>query len=260
MEVPYDPSLTQPDIAVWKNLQFDIQVYAQKDVGILAKHDYGTTLGFLHSLNNTEDSSFQPTVFTGWGQDDILPFIQEHLICPFTTWATTVVRRPTDVVFLIHIILYSPASVPSAVTLYTYFTWSHAILPWLMQAYYCGPFTLMLHNHIHNNGVLAPEYAIFDSAWPYVLEPLMGHTWDSNYYHHVKHHHLENNGPDDLSSTIRYQRDNLFHFVLFVAQFLILVLDRITIIFSSQGKTLFGFLDCLIGAFFICYDLATDTL
>ena len=35
------------------------------------------------------------------------------------------------------------------------------------------------------------EYALFDLLVPYILEPLMGHTWDSYFYHHVKHHHAE---------------------------------------------------------------------
>ncbi|KZP14492.1 hypothetical protein FIBSPDRAFT_104852 [Athelia psychrophila] len=48
----------------------------------------------------------------------------------------------------------------------------------------------MLHNHNHNNGVLAKPYALFfDRAYPYILEPLMDHTWDSYFYHHVKHTH-----------------------------------------------------------------------
>ena len=38
----------------------------------------------------------------------------------------------------------------------------------------------MLHNHIHNNGVLARKYARLDRIWLYVLQPLMGHTWDRN--------------------------------------------------------------------------------
>lgn len=86
----------------------------------------------------------------------------------------------------------------AAALLYYKFTWLHAMIHCLMTAFYCGSFTLMLHNHIHNNGILATDYAFFDQAWPYILEPLMGHTWNSYFYHHVKHHHVENNGPGML--------------------------------------------------------------
>lgn len=95
---------------------------------------------------------------------DLPPYLQ---IC----WSPTIVQRPTDVVFLTHILLYLPTSVPSALVLFWRFTWSyrkedrtnhqalpHAVFHWALHGWYCGSFTLMLHNHIHNNGVLAREY------------------------------------------------------------------------------------------------------
>lgn len=188
----------------------------------------------LSNLNDPTNKAFHPTVVTGW---DSFPATLDRLIVkPYTTWASTIVRRPTDVVFLTHILLYLSTSVPSALFLYHHFTWPHALLHWLMQAWYCGPFTLMLHNHIHNNGVLARKYASFDRIWPYILQPLMGHTWDSYYYHHVKHHHVENNGPGDLSSTIRYQRDDAFHFLCYVSRFIALVWIELPLYFLRKGK------------------------
>jgi len=173
MDMPCAPFLTQPDVAVFKNLQYDVKLASQKDISSLAKHNDASTIQLLSDLNNTKCESFQPTVFTGWDKGNIPPFVDHYLIQPYTTWAKTVVRRPTDVVFLTHILLYLSTSVPSAFRLFVHFTWPHAVLHWLMQAYYCGSFTLMLHNHIHNNGILAPEYAFFDRIWPYILEPLM---------------------------------------------------------------------------------------
>lgn len=236
MKASYDPSLTRPDIAVWKNLKYDVDLSEQKEVDSPADHDDVSTVQLLSDLNSTKSQSFQPTIFVGWDQSDISPIIQNYLIHPYTTWAKTVVRRPTDVVFLTHILLYLFTSGPSAIRLYIHFTWPHAVLHWLMQAYYCGSFTLMLHNHIHNNGVLAPQYALFDKIWPYILEPLMGHTWDSYYYHHVKHHHVESNGPGDLSSTIRFQRDDPFHFLLYVVRFIALIWIELPLYFLRKNK------------------------
>ncbi|KAL9631722.1 MAG: hypothetical protein Q9164_005735 [Protoblastenia rupestris] len=218
----HNPSLTDPDIAVWENLARD--------------NDDNSTALLLRNFNSPQSKDFQPTIFTSWDQSDILPWMESYLVIPYTNWAKMVVRRPTDVVFLTHILLYLLTSVPSALRLYTNFTWPHALLHWLMIAYYCGAFTLMLHNHIHNNGVLASKYSAFDSIWPYILEPLMGHTWDSYYYHHVKHHHVENNGPGDLSSTIRFQRDDFFHFTCYVCRFVALVWVELPIYFLRKGK------------------------
>jgi hypothetical protein len=50
------------------------------------------------------------------------------------------------------------------------------MMRWAVRLWYCGPFTLVLHNHILNNGLLAKKYAWFNSLWPQVLEPLMDHT------------------------------------------------------------------------------------
>lgn len=48
----------------------------------------------------------------------------------------------------------------------------------------------------------------------------MGHTWHSYYYHHVKHHHVGNHGPENLPSTIRYQRDELLDFLIYIGRFI----------------------------------------
>lgn len=238
MKALHDPSLTQPDIAVWNNLMHDLDQVrlVQQKVDSLSDHDDQLTLRVLDNLNDPKSQDFQPTICTGWDHSHISPFVQRHIIQPYCTWAKTVVRRPTDVVFLTHLLLYFSTSIPSAVGLYLHFTWPHAVLHWLMQAYYAGSFTLMLHNHIHNNGVLAAEYVHWDKIWPYILEPLMGHTWDSYYYHHVKHHHVENNGPGDLSSTIRFQRDELYDFLIYVGRFILLVWIELPLYFFHKNK------------------------
>ena len=76
-----------------------------------------------------------------------------------------------------------------------------------------------------------------DFTFPYLTEPLMGHTWDSYYYHHVKHHHVEGNGPDDLSSTVRYQRDDVLHFLHYVGRFLFFTWLELPLYFLRKNKT-----------------------
>lgn len=223
------PHLTQSDIIVLDNLLLD----ADTENAHNATNDE-QVIESLEDLNNPASKDFFPTVVTG--QDTFSEPIQRLVVQPYTVWASRIVRRPTDVVFLTHILLYLSTSVPSALFLYYHFTWIHAIVHWLMQSWYCGSFTLMLHNHIHNNGVLALNYSVFDSIWPYILQPLMGHTWNSYYFHHVKHHHVESNGPGDLSSTIRYQRDDPYHFLCYVVRFIALVWIELPVYFLRKNK------------------------
>ena len=228
-----DPYLTTADTIVLKNLLQDIDG-PRKD----EEHDDQRSIELLADLNNETGEAFEQTIVATWDLKDIhIPeVLQITLLQPYIRWAQRVVRRKTDVIFLTHILLYLATSVPSAIYLFCRFSWFHAIAHWVMTAYYCGAFTLMLHNHIHNNGVLAKRYAWFDRFWPYVLSPLMGHTWDSYYYHHVKHHHVENNGPDDLSSTIRYQRDDLFDFLIYVGRFMFFIWLELPLYFSRKRK------------------------
>ncbi|KAL5365857.1 hypothetical protein BJX96DRAFT_182011 [Aspergillus floccosus] len=161
---------------------------------------------------------------------------RDNILYAYITWAQKIVRHPTDVVFLTHIILYLLTLAPSALYLFYRFSIPHALLHWLLETYSCGPFTLMLHNHIHNDGLLHRRYLWLDMLIPYTLGPLMGHTWNSYYYHHVKHHHTENNGPEDLSSTIRYQRDSLPGFLGYLCRFLFLVWIELPVYFLRRRR------------------------
>lgn len=105
-----------------------------------------------------------------------------------------------------------------------------------MQFSYMGTYTLMMHQHIHMRGILAKRFAVFDTVFPYITDPLMGHTWNTYYWHHVKHHHVEGNGPEDLSSTIRLQRDNPLHFAYYVGRFFWLIWLDLPLYFLRKGK------------------------
>lgn len=238
MSITLSPLLTQSDIIVLENLKQDIKEAGTEVISGSEKPngDDQATIQSLSGLTDVENENFQQTIFTGWDQKDFSKTIDRWLIKPYAAWAETIVRRPTDVVFMTHILIYLCTSVPSAVALIYRFSWPRALFHWLMQAWYCGAFTLMLHNHIHNNGILDNRYAWFDRFWPYVLEPLMGHTWDSYYYHHVKHHHVENNGPGDLSSTVRYQRDDLLDFLCYVGRFVAFVSIELPLYFLRKKK------------------------
>jgi hypothetical protein len=166
--------------------------------------------------------------------------VYEHVVVPYIAFAKKVVRHETDVLMLTHLIMYFTTSVPSAIWLFYRFTYLHGIIHFAMQFWYVGAYTLLRHQHIHQRGVLTkdqPLVCLFDNLFPYITDPLMGHTWNSYYYHHVKHHHVEGNGPEDLSSTIRYQRDDILHFLHYVGRFFFLVWFDLPLYFLRKGRT-----------------------
>ncbi|KAK5127264.1 hypothetical protein LTR08_004472 [Meristemomyces frigidus] len=248
------PYSTQPDLVVLNNLFTDVKHDNRGNVGpaanktppeVIEKHADDLSIendadedsiARLKALNDPHNPAFQPTVFTTWDEDHIPEVVNKYLIRPYARVAMKVVRHPTDVVFLTHLLLYSTVNLGSAIYLFRHFNYFHGVAHAVYTLWCAGSFTLMLHNHIHNNGVLAKNWKWLDLALPYVLEPLMGHTWDSYYYHHVKHHHVEGNGPNDLSSTLRYQRDDLLNFLHYVGRFLLLVWLDLPLYFLRKNK------------------------
>lgn len=198
----------------------------------------------MTNLNDPKSKDFEPTVISSLDLPDLqakLPtVVYKHVVLPYVAWAQTIVRHETDVLMLTHLILYFTTSLPSAVWLFYRFTYLHGVFHFAMQFWFLGTYTLMMHQHIHMRGILSkasPILRLVDKLFPYITDPLMGHTWNTYYYHHVKHHHIEGNGPDDLSSTIRYQRDELLHFLHYVGRFLVLIWLDLPLYFLRTGRT-----------------------
>jgi hypothetical protein len=198
------------------------------------------TVQMLHNLNDPSHVDFDPTVSQFWDTPLLratLPApIQKYVLTPYINWAKGVVRFETDVVMVTHLILYFTTIVPSAAFLYYRFSYLHGVLHWLMQLFYCGAFTLMKHQHIHMNGVLAPKFWLFDNLFPYLLDPMHGHTWNSYFYHHIKHHHVEGNGGEDLSTTMYYDRDSIPDFLTYVGRFVFFIWLELPLYFWRKGQ------------------------
>ncbi|EED12210.1 conserved hypothetical protein [Talaromyces stipitatus ATCC 10500] len=260
-----DPNLPEADLLVLKHLHHDIDSYEDTnnassssrqqipDNSITKRNvpaaveNVDALITQLDALNDPSQSSFEPTVFVtfdmGYLRTKLHPYIYKNFLVPYISIARKIVRVDTDVVMLTHLLLYFSTSVPSAIFLYRHFTYLHGVLHWLMQSYYVGTYTLMMHQHIHMGGILTksnPFIHAFDVLFPYITNPLMGHTWNSYYYHHIKHHHVEGNGPGDLSSTIRYQRDSIPDFLHYVLRFMFFVWIELPLYFFRHGKFLLG--------------------
>jgi hypothetical protein len=241
MEAITNTHLTYADITLLRNLANDIDAKDQLDNTEGEGYDDRTAMQVLTRISDEYSDKFQASPFSSWDERDLNTWFRVVVVQPYVTWAEGVVRRRADVVFLTHVGFYYATLIPSAVYLYYRFSWLHAACHWLLEIYYAGPFTLLLHNHIHNDGLLAPKYAWFDHTFPYLLGPLLGHTPNSYYYHHVRHHHVEENGPDDLSSTIRYQRDELLDFLTYIGRFLALVWIELPLYFFRRRKYALAF-------------------
>ncbi|EGX87922.1 fatty acid desaturase [Cordyceps militaris CM01] len=260
----FSPGLTKPDSLILRNLAADIRAASATRQGITPRRHHvcppatngsaqaatekvasqdelgdADTLATLSAMNDPKDARFEPTVFSGTDINDIrLPeFLDSWILRPYIRMARSFARVETDVVMITHLLLYFTTSVPSAAFLYWHFTWVHGFLHFIMQVSYIGSYTLMMHQHIHMRGILCRQLWAFDMLFPYITDPLMGHSWNSYYYHHVKHHHVEGNGPNDLSSTVRYQRDSLVHFLHYFARFFFLIWLDLPLYFLRKGRT-----------------------
>lgn len=218
MKLNINPYFTQPDIIVLENLVQDLEhdvrgkpgapgtkpspELIEKNADDFAgeyEHDK-RSIAQLKAYNDPANVEFTPTIFTTWDDKDIPPVLNEYICKPYARLAMQIVRHPTDVVFLTHIIEYLTVNLGSAIWLFYSFSYLHGIVHTLYTAWCIGSFTLLMHNHIHNNGILKKEWWLLDRIFPYITEPLMGHTWDSYYYHHVKHHHVESNGASQVTA------------------------------------------------------------
>jgi hypothetical protein len=219
--LPLDPGLTAADIVVLESLSYDLDV----SPGCTSDSNDAGVIKALSDLSTPSTVQFEPVVLTSWSVDSIHrhlpPLINSLIVDPYIRWAGSVVRTPSDIIYLSHVLLITIFGLSNAIILFFRFNWIQAVLQYVMLGLFLGPFSIISHHAIHRRWLFSKEYRWLDIYCPYVLGPIMGQTWNSFYYHH-KHHHVEDNGPNDLSSTIRYQRDSGLHLAAYLGRFLFL--------------------------------------
>lgn len=101
-------------------------------------------------------------------------------------------------------------------------------------------FTLMLHCTSHRM-LFKPEYRSLNQIIPWFLAPFFGQTPNTYFAHHMGMHHREENLKDDLSSTMRFKRDRLDHWLRYYFRFLFIGLFELSIYFYRRKNwKLFG--------------------
>ena len=105
--------------------------------------------------------------------------------------------------------------------------WYLAPVYWAVWAFgVLDRFILMLHCTSHRT-LFKKQFAWMNQLIPWALGPFMGETPETYFAHHMGMHHPENNLPDDLSSTMKYRRDSLLHWLSYYGDFILFGLPRL---------------------------------
>jgi Fatty acid desaturase len=180
----------------------------------------------MKSLTTITDPVYTPkTTYTGY-EKFWLRYINDPRDLPFIHLLTG-----------IHLMV-----LPAAVILYTPvlqgWYWWLLYIPYfyVSQLYFKGRFGLMLHCISHRK--LFKKGFMWINDWIiWGICPFFGHTPETYFVHHMAMHHVENNMPDDGSSTLRYQRDSLWGFIQYVSRFLTLGFrDTFMYLFNRKWK------------------------
>ena len=101
--------------------------------------------------------------------------------------------------------------------------------------FFIDRYILMLHATSHRP-LYKREYLVLGHVVPVLLAPFFGQSPYTYYAHHMGMHHPENNMEDDLSSTLKYQRDSRIDFLKYWATFFFLGPFQLPIYFAKRRR------------------------
>ena len=111
---------------------------------------------------------------------------------------------------------------------------------YVSQFYLKGSFGLMFHCFCHRKLFKAPYQKPLLTYITWIICPIFGHAPEGYFSHHMGMHHIENNMPDDTSSTMHYQRDSLRDFLAYFFKFIAVgVINTIRYLFNRKRKKLY---------------------
>jgi fatty acid desaturase len=139
-----------------------------------------------------------------------------------------------------HLRLCFPSSllIPAAALLFALpsFPWWLGLAYVVMWNFFGERFTMSYHCTIHRR-LFKKSYPALEIYLNYVLCPFFGQTPGTFYIHHMGMHHVDENLPADLSSTMKYQRDSLLHFLIYYLRFAFLIPFELTAYLRRAGDT-----------------------
>ncbi|MBI2376912.1 MAG: fatty acid desaturase [Deltaproteobacteria bacterium] len=155
---------------------------------------------------------------------------------PFANRVAALLNDPRDVPF---VSLIAQCLAWQVVSVSLFFV-GDAVL-WLAPVYWLtwglgllDRFILMLHCTSHR--ALFRDRRL-NLLVPWVVGPFFGQTPESYFAHHMGMHHPENNLVADLSSTMKYDRSRLSHWLRYFGRFMIRGLPDLMLYHRSRGNT-----------------------
>jgi hypothetical protein len=125
------------------------------------------------------------------------------------------------------------------------FFWPYAagISVWYVAPLYYGliattvmdRFTLMLHFTSHRQ-LFNKDFKSLNHVIPWLLGPFFGQTPNTYFAHHMGMHHREENLADDLSSTMRFTRNRITHWLRYYLRFLFFGLPELLFYFYKRDN------------------------
>jgi fatty acid desaturase len=135
-------------------------------------------------------------------------------------WAAGALNDPRDAVFVELMILCAPLPILGTGLFFADRAfWYLAAVYWLYGGVLVlDRFILMLHCTSHRP-LFRPRFRTLNLLIPWVLGPFLGQTPEGYFVHHLGMHHREGNSPLDASSTMKYRRDRVDHWLRYVCRF-----------------------------------------
>lgn len=133
------------------------------------------------------------------------------------------IKDERDLPFIHLIIRTSAILMPLALLLYmpfvTGWVWWVIAIAYIIAAAVCRtPFGLMIHCVTHRQ-LFKNKYKKLIYYFTWIVGPFLGLTPETYFSHHIGMHHVENNMPEDESSTMYYQRDSVKDFFKYYINF-----------------------------------------
>jgi hypothetical protein len=153
---------------------------------------------------------------------------------PLSRWCQAHLYEARDEVFVRLTLKVVVIMSLAMIGLRTFFHWALVPVYFALWGWYAAPVILMLHCTMHRRFIRSPRW--LDRAHPFVMTFFFGIP--AGYAeHHIGMHHVEDNTPEDLSSTMRYRRDSFLHFLVYFGRFFFLILIELTAYLTRKRRT-----------------------
>ncbi|MEI7703174.1 MAG: fatty acid desaturase [Deltaproteobacteria bacterium] len=155
----------------------------------------------------------------------------------YARWSAGLLQDPRDVTFVALMIQCGLVALAGVGLFFAgpLFWWLAPVYLVVLFAGVIDRFTLMLHCTSHRQ-LFRSGHPLLNEIIPWVLCPFMGQTPETYFAHHMGMHHVEGNRPEDLSSTERFQRDRIGHWLRYWARFMTLGVPDLLGYLSRKGK------------------------